>query len=172
MIKRLLPYIFLNILISALTTLLVLSLWERARQPSLFGLPTAVPQPVVLSSPEATTVLLPKATPTLPPLDPPLIMIEGVLAAGDLEHEAVLLKRLGDGDLWLGDWRLTNGRDQVYRFPDLLLSKNGSIRVYTRRGNNTVIELFWGLDAPLWHSGDRIRLLDSQGNLRAEYTIP
>ncbi|WP_299025477.1 lamin tail domain-containing protein [uncultured Thermanaerothrix sp.] len=175
MLKRLLPYILLNVLVSALTTLVVLTLWDRAQRPAPLGqnLPTWAPAP-----PEATleiqspSALLVSPTPTLPTLDQAWITIAEVLAPGDLQHEAVLLKRLGDGDLWLMGWRLLTPRGQSFEFPNLTLSKNGSIRIYTRRGNNTVIELYWGLETAAWRRGDKVRLLDPEGNLRAEYIIP
>lgn len=175
MLKRLLPYILLNVLVSALTTLVVLTLWDRAQRPAPLGqnLPTRAP-----ASPKATLeiqtspALLLSPTPTLPTLDQAWITIAEVLAPGDLQHEAVLLKRLGDGDLWLMGWHLLTPRGQSFEFPNLTLSKNGSIRVYTRRGNNTVIELYWGLETAAWRRGDKVRLLDPEGNLRAEYIIP
>jgi hypothetical protein len=60
----------------------------------------------------------------------------------------------------------------VFEFPNLTLSPNGSVRIYTRRGTNTVIELYWGLESAAWQRGDKVRLLDPEGNLRAEYIIP
>ncbi|KPL83885.1 hypothetical protein SE15_01255 [Thermanaerothrix daxensis] len=175
MLKRLLPYILLNILVSALTTLIVLSLWDRAQRPALIGqnpasLASATPEAVLEL--QTSMAMLPSATPTLPSLDRAWITIAEVLAPGDLEHEAILLKRLGDGDLWLMGWRLLTPRGQSFEFPNLTLSKNGSIRIYTRRGNNTVIELYWGLETAAWRRGDKVRLLDPEGNLRAEYVIP
>ncbi|MCX8023757.1 MAG: lamin tail domain-containing protein [Thermanaerothrix sp.] len=175
MLKRLLPYILLNILVSALTTLIVLTLWDQAQRPApLVGESRAIPPTMVPAQLQTlpSASIMPSPTPTLPSLDQAWITIAEVLAPGDAEHEAVLLKRLGEGDLWLQGWRLVNPRGQAFEFPNLTLSPNGSVRIYTRRGNNTVIELYWGLESPAWQRGDKVRLLDPEGNLRAEYVIP
>jgi hypothetical protein len=176
MLKRLLPYILLNILVSALTTLIVLTLWDRAQRPAPLAGQSLSTSPAMLPAPTQTLLsaspFLPSPTPTLPSLDQAWITIAEVLAPGDVAHEAILLKRLGEGDLWLKGWRLVNPRGQAFEFPNLTLSPNGSVRIYTRRGNNTVIELYWGLETSAWQRGDKVRLLDPEGNLRAEYIIP
>jgi hypothetical protein len=46
------------------------------------------------------------------------------------------------------------------------------LRLYTRSGANSVIELYWSLTESVWRSGDTATLLDMQGNLRASYTLP
>ncbi len=169
--RRVFPYLVLNVIVSAATTLLVLSLWDR-RQPQALpiatgGIPiaeTAPTQPV--DQPPA------QASPTLPPLDTPVIEIEAVIGAGDPAAEAVVLKRVGEGELLLTGWKISNGRGDEYTFPYLVLNKNGSVRLYTRDGANSVIELYWGLSQSVWRSGDIASLTDPEGNLRAAFTIP
>jgi UDP:flavonoid glycosyltransferase YjiC (YdhE family) len=36
----------------------------------------------------------------------------------------------------------------------------------------TVIDLYWGLNDPVWESGEEAQLLDPSGNVRAVYTVP
>jgi len=44
--------------------------------------------------------------------------------------------------------------------------------VFTHAGADSVIELHWGLDQPIWKSGMTVSLLDPLGNLRASFHIP
>jgi hypothetical protein len=169
--KRVIPFLILNIIISAATTLTVLLLWDRTLRP-VQPLPVSVAGsggiPPALSSPQPQ----PEGEATLPPLEEPVILIETVIGAGDLQNEAVLLKRVGEGELLLTGWKLTNGRGAEYTFPYLLLNKNGAVRLYSRAGNNTVMELYWGANQAVFRSGDVVSLYDWQGNLRAAYTLP
>lgn len=167
--KRIVPYLILNILVSAATTLIVLVVWDRVQHPTLSAtsngsLPSAAS--ILSGSSEAST-----QEATLPPLDTPVIRIETVIGAGDLATETIQLQRIGEGDLQLAGWRLESGSKE-YVFPNLTLNKNGSIRLCTRAGQSTVIELFWGLEKAAWKSGDTITLFDYAGNERASYTIP
>ncbi|MEW6505427.1 MAG: lamin tail domain-containing protein [Chloroflexota bacterium] len=168
--KRVIPFLILNIIISAATTLTVLLLWDRSLRP-------AQPLPVRVGStggipPVSSPQPLPEGEATLPPLDEPVILIETVIGAGDLQNEAVLLRRVGEGELLLTGWKLTNGRGVEYVFPYLLLNKNGAVRLYSRAGNNSVMELYWGATQAVFRSGDVVSLYDWQGNLRASYTLP
>lgn len=164
--KRIFPYLILNIAISAATTLAVLAIWDRVQHPlTLAGNP---PQSLPTTAPDSVT---PQAQPTLPPLDQPVIRIETVIGAGDLASETVQLQRIGEGELQLAGWWL-EGSGQKFTFPSLTLNKNGSIRLYSRSGQSTVIELYWGLDKAAWKPGDTLRMFDPQGNQRATYTIP
>lgn len=169
--RRVFPYLILNVIVSAATTLLVLSLWDQRQPQSLpissGGIPiaeSAPTQPVDVPSAQVSA--------TLPPLDTPVIAIEAVIGAGDPAVEAVVLKRVGEGELLLTGWKISNGRGNEYTFPYLVLNKNGSVRLYTRNGTNSVIELYWGLAESVWRSGDTASLTDPQGNLRAAFTIP
>jgi hypothetical protein len=166
--KRIFPYLVLNVVLSAVTTLAVLAIWDRVQQPQLVGGTGGIP----LSTPPVSPTAVPSAEqPTLPPLDQPVIRIETVIGAGDLAVETVQLQRIGEDQLQLAGWWL-EGNGLKYTFPALTLNKNGSVRLYTRAGQNTVIELYWGLDRAAWKSGDTLAIYDSQGNQRAAYTIP
>jgi hypothetical protein len=157
--RALIYYIFLNIIISALTTLSVLWIWDYV-QSSAGKNPPA-------SDLSSTTETVP-----VPPLGQQVIKIENVFGMADLEKEVVLLKREGEGELWLTGWRMKDLQGHTYTFPKLLLNKDGAVQVYTHTGTDSVITLYWGLSQAIWNSGDRVTLLDPQGNLRAEYNIP
>jgi hypothetical protein len=46
------------------------------------------------------------------------------------------------------------------------------VNVFTKEGSNTVSELYWGLDQPVWKSGEIATLRDPAGEVRATYLIP
>ncbi len=103
------------------------------------------------------------------------VIIERVVAAGDLEKEMVVLKHRGDGELSLVGWRLQDGQGHEFvfpEFPQLTLFGGGAVNVYTKAGANSVVELFWGLDQAIWRSGITVTLVDAQGMARGTYRIP
>jgi hypothetical protein len=157
--KTLTYYILLNILISALTTLTVLWIWDRV-------------QLLSVKEPLSPTPTRPIETVPVPSITQEIIKIDNVFGMADLENEVVLLKRVGEGELWLTGWQLKDTYGHTYTFPTLLLNKDGAIQVYTRSGTDTAITLYWGLSRPIWNSGDTVVLYDPQGNLRAQYKIP
>jgi hypothetical protein len=175
-LKRLYPYILLNIFISAATTLAVLWWWDKTQRVDIPIAPTTAPaaalavNPGDAAGPSATES--PAVQPTLPPLTEPVIKIDNVFGAGDAQNEVVLLTRIGEGELQLAGWKLVAGADQSFTFPELSLNKGGAVQVFTRAGKNTVIELYWGLSDPVWQTGKTVTLLDTAGNVRATYTIP
>jgi len=160
--RRLFPYLILNIIVSAATILTILWLWDRSR---IIDLPVLTPLPVA-SSPT------PEDTPTLPPLNRPVILIKNVFGTGDLQNEVVLLNRQGEGELELTGWQLKDGNGHAFTFPKLVLNQDGAVQVFTRAGADSVIELHWGLDQSVWKSGMTVSLLDPLGNLRASFHIP
>jgi hypothetical protein len=101
-----------------------------------------------------------------------VIEVGEVVGAGNLNNEGVLLRRVGDGELHLNGWRLEDNAGHRFTFPDIVLFKGGSVRVFSRAGNNTVNELYWSLDKAVWISGHSVVLYDDQGNSRASALVP
>ena len=137
---------------------------------------TAMPSTTVASSthlPSATATheASASATPTQEGQQPQVI-IEAVIGAGVLDSERVQLLRKGVGELSLAGWRLEDGTGNVYFFPDLTLYTGGTINLNTRSGQDTVMDLFWGLHAPIWQSGKVAMLYDAENELRSYFTIP
>jgi len=168
--KRIFPYLIINVIVSAAVTLIVLAVWDRVQHPQLSAGTGGVPEAPAEANtiPNTTTT---QVQPSLPPLDEPVIRIETVIGAGDLATETVQLQRIGEDALQLAGWWL-EGNGLKYTFPALTLNKNGSVRLYSRAGQSTVIELYWGLQSAAWKTGVTVTLHDSQGNQRASYTIP
>jgi hypothetical protein len=163
-LKRLLPYIILNILVSAATTWAVMTWWSNAQSSQT----VAAPAFTLPSQPTAASISNPTAIPT----NIKVVEIAAPAGAGNLANESVIIKRLGDGELSLNGWRLDDNAGHRFTFPDVMLFKDGSIKVYTRAGSNSVNELFWGLQEPVWASGKTVSLTDNHNILRASFTIP
>jgi LysM repeat protein len=103
------------------------------------------------------------------------VVIDSVIGAGDLDSERVLLKHRGEGELSLVGWRLEDSKGNVFvfpQFPQLTLFSGGAVNVHTKSGANTVVDLYWSLDHPVWESGAIVSLKDAQGNVRSTYTVP
>jgi len=103
------------------------------------------------------------------------VAIDSIIGAGDLDTERVLIKHRGGGQLSLVGWRLEDDRGNAFIFPrspELILYPEGAVNIYTKVGVNTVVDLFWGLDAPVWTSGSNVILRDADGNVHAKYVVP
>lgn len=137
---------------------------------------TSIPPTIVASPtlrPSATTTHGPTPTATQTQIgQEPQVIIDTVIGVGVLANERVVLLRTGEGELSLAGWRLEDGMGNDYTFPQLTLYKGGAINLNTRSGENTVVDLFRGLTAPIWRSGKTVSLYDSQNQLRSSYTIP
>lgn len=104
-----------------------------------------------------------------------IVLIDSVIGPGDLETEKVLLKHQSQGELSLAGWQLEEENGSVYVFPavpNLTLFDNGAVYIHTGAGTDSVIDIYWGLTAPVWQSGDTVILRDDQGNIRDTYPIP
>jgi LysM repeat protein len=109
------------------------------------------------------------------PVPEGVIVIKNVVGAGDINTERVLLKFTGEGELSMVGWRLEDQDGNRFEFPQspaLTLFTDGAVYIFTKPGTNSVIELFWGSDQPVWQSGEVVTLLDNEGKVRANYTIP
>jgi LysM repeat protein len=137
---------------------------------------TSIPPTIIASAtprPSATLTQGPKPTSTATMIgQEPQVVIDSVIGAGVLANERILIRRAGDGELSLAGWRLTDGEGNQYIFPQLTLYKDGAININTRLGQNTVVDLYWGLTSPLWGPGKVISIFDPQNNLRETYTLP
>ncbi|MFU8826931.1 MAG: lamin tail domain-containing protein [Brevefilum sp.] len=167
-------FILVNILISASITLSVLWLWERAhpRPEVLISCPPATAVADSPNSDDGTTTVLEEAV-SLPNLNEDLaINIRTIVGAGDLTVEYVEIINQGQNPADLTAWQLAGQNGQTFTFPALILNSGGAIKVFSKAGTNSVIELFWQSDQPIWRSGEAARLMDATGELVSTYTIP
>lgn len=165
--KNWLPFIILNILVSAGTTLLVLMIWTKAHPPQEIKI--EVPSSTTNQNQLSATVPLDPAN--LPSLDVELVEIQGVIAPGDAKNEYVIIKKLGAEILDLTGWYLMSESSERFEFPKFQILQ-GQVDIYTRSGTNSVNQLFWGQSEAMWHSGDTVVLFDFAGQERAVYQLP
>jgi LysM repeat protein len=126
--------------------------------------PTATPPPGEVPTPLSTSTRDPNA-----PL--PKLEIREVASPGVLTLEAVTIVNTG-GPVDLAGWTLRDESGRRYTFPALTLFEGGAVNVHTQVGQDTVIDLYWGLTEPIWSSSKVVLLNDQAGSLVAKYTVP
>jgi LysM repeat protein len=131
--------------------------------------------------PTPTPTVTPTAVPNIPPTPIPtasftqgevIININEVLAPGDLSNEAISIVNLGSRPVSLEGWQLSDPNGLTFVFPAVTLFGDGAgILLHTKAGQSTALDLYWGLDAPLWQTGDTLTLRDVNGAEQATFTI-
>ena len=171
--KSLLFYILLNVLISAVTTLIVLFIWQLAHPTPDVSITLQNPNGSSSdsSSTESDNAQTPQPTTAFLQEDLSLA-IQSVVGAGNLEMERIQILNESDGAVNLSGWQIQNGRGETFTFPAMILNQDGAVEVYSKAGTNTVIELYWQSDVPVWQSGDTVTLVNANGDLQATYQIP
>ncbi|MFZ3069905.1 MAG: lamin tail domain-containing protein [Anaerolineaceae bacterium] len=166
--KSILPYLLLNILVSGLTVFLVLFFWDRTHP--MPQVPEENPSEVRSATPTQTA--LSKSATSQALAAEVEVTVEGVFGVGDLQLEYILIRNESDQALNLAGWKAVGSPDRSYTFPNLSLNRNGAVRLYSKDGTDSVIELFWGSAQALWKPGDPISLEDPSGAIHATYVIP
>lgn len=173
--KRIVLFLLLNVVVSACTILAVLWLWDPGNRPAFLmpAEPTKVVVPGITTPEVATTTVPATPTPTeIKDIPKGLITIENVIGAGSVASEVIILKRKGSGELKLTNWKLQDENGNTYTFPDLTLYEGGGVFIHSTVGVNTVIDLFWNQNEPIWQQGETVTLIDYLGNIQATYVIP
>lgn len=148
--RRLIVYLVINVIVSALTTLLVLALWTRF---------TLGDFPEFGTSGSENT-------------EPSQLTINAVIGAGDLENERVIIEHIGSEDISLTGWRLRDESGAEYRFPALVVHPGAEVSVYSREGSDGASSLYWDRQVSIWKSGEEASLIDPSGRTQATYTVP
>ncbi len=173
--KRIVLFLLLNVVVSACTILAVLWLWDPGNRPALLkpSEPTKVVVPGI-NPPEVSITEVPATPMPTEVKDIPkgLIAIENVIGSGSVASEVIILKRKGSDELKLTNWKLQDENGNTYIFPDLTLYEGGGVFVHSTVGVNTVIDLFWNQNEPIWQQGETVTLIDYLGNIQATYLIP
>ncbi|HTX79763.1 MAG TPA: lamin tail domain-containing protein [Longilinea sp.] len=164
--KKSIPFLVLNVIVSAITTLVVLVIWSLAHPPA------SVPVSTAQLATQAVTFN--QCDPVNLPADQHPITIQNVIGAGDPQQEEADLLYTGDTALCLNGWKLANDHGDTYSFPSRfqLLANGVTIKVFTAAGSDTPLELHWGSSNAIWQSGGTAKLFDPQGNQRASFKIP
>ncbi|MCH7586498.1 MAG: LysM peptidoglycan-binding domain-containing protein [Chloroflexi bacterium] len=116
----------------------------------------------------ASAALTPTATAT-PEVEPSNVQIMGIAGAGDLEREAIRFLNSG-GIAIMQDWRLDDGEGHTYIFPAFTLHA-GAFNLNIAVGEDTPIDLYWGLDQAILTPGTELTLLDSSGRIQSTFRI-
>ncbi len=140
-------------------------------RPAVTARPIVSPTTHPSSTQETGKIQSPEATITPNAANLQLVVINGVIGSGDVETESVRLLNTGTEILMAG-WTLDDGEGIAYNFPDFILYSTGAIDVRTRSGNNTTIDLYWGLDQAVWTQGKVIYLRNSNGDLVSSFIVP
>jgi hypothetical protein len=115
---------------------------------------------------------VPTPIPTLTPVPASDIQLTlEILNPGDPVKEVAYIVNHG---LYvrLTGWILSDGRGDVYTFPDFGLGGGGAgIGVHTGSGVNTPADLYWGRPATVWKKGDVAALKDSSGTVVAAFNV-
>ena len=160
--KRVSFYLILNIVVSALTTWLVVSLMLRFDVLPAFG---------------TAEILIPADSPGFDSLaagvvTSDIVEISNVIGAGDIDIEYVEIQHIGEIELALEGWELVDEQGNTFTFPGLTLHSGGAVRVYSKVGPLSAIELYWGLDGSVCNSGERVVLLDAENEPQASFEVP
>ncbi len=133
--------------------------------PSLDSPAYSQPTPALyLNTPQATITPIPNA-------EAARVVIYGVDGAEELEEEYVRLLNTG-GEVSMAGWTLDDGEGREYPFPAFTFYTTGAVHVHTRAGDDTSIDLYWGLDEPVWLPGKLITLRDASGVVQSTFKIP
>ena len=153
--KRLLYYLLLNVIVSVCATASVLFIYDRYyRNPA--------PQMLENRPTQASSAAQ----------EPAKMEITTVVGAGIPSSEMIVLRNTGQIQANLTGWKLHDEDSNVYTFGELTLPSGGAIQLHTAPGKDTLIDLYWGLTAPAWRSGEIVTLLDSAGTVRSVYKVP
>jgi LysM repeat protein len=138
----------------------------------LGGLATETPV-AATPEPDQQEPPTPIPTDTLPEDGEVDVRISSVTGAGELEGEAVQISNLGSRQIALLDWKLADADGHHYQFGQVTLFGDGAaIQIHTGAGQDGPADLYWGLEEPIWTSGERVTLLDAEESIVATFDIP
>jgi hypothetical protein len=149
--RRLVLYILLNALVSALVTGTILYFYDRANPKA--NCCTGETIPTIASGSLNASIL-------------------NANGAGVLASESVSIQNNGSDPIQLSGWMLKDGKGNIYIFPKLTLYPGGTVQVHSGTGSDTAADLYWQLSAPVWKSGSLVALYDTQNIARAFYRVP
>ena len=95
-----------------------------------------------------------------------------VIGAGIPSSEMLVIRNTGQSEANLTGWTLQDQQSNVYTFKEVTILPGGAIQLHTAPGANSLIDLYWGLSASVWSSGETASLIDAQGTARSVYKVP
>lgn len=136
--------------------------------PTITGTPYT---PTPTSTVTPTRTITPTPTETLPP-GFHILHIEHSPDFDELD-EYVSIKNATGQTVDMDDWILKNDHNpaDIYTFPKFSLKSGRTVKVWTKWGENSSTDLYWGSTEPVWNDGgDRAYLRDSENEFIAGYS--
>ena len=152
-LRRLALYLFSNIIVSAIVAGTVIYFYNRSH-------------PVVCITPLPNAATLPAGRGSVN------VVIAGVIGVGNLMDERMVIQNTGTEEFVLTGWYLSDNKGLIYTFPALSLHPGAKVQVHTGAGKDTPTDLYWGLPAAVWASGELAGLYDTHNIVRAFYRVP
>jgi hypothetical protein len=88
----------------------------------------------------------------------------------NLNMEWIEISNQGASDENMAGWKLEDGQNHTYTFPDFILKAGSSARIHTGTGSDTSDDLYWNRNTPIWNNdGDTATLIDAAGNIASSY---
>ncbi len=136
--------------------------------------PTDTPEPELTSTP-----VLPTDTP-LPPTTTPTPLVQAHVriayieydppGSNDVAGEYVYLQNQA-GTANMTSWTLCDNAEHCFTFPTFILVAGSTVQVWTKSGENTATDLYWGSESAIWdNTGDTAYLRDSNGMLVHQFS--
>ena len=170
--KKLIFYIVLNIVVSVITIISVLYLWENTKLKNMLFDSSDIPTEIGSGDPSSDEVAVTEKL---------LIEIGEVGGIGNLATEYVRLVRPESepGDtISLQNWSIKDETNHQYNILEqsgvasLDLHGQGAVNIYTKEGDSNPIELYLDLSDSIWQPGETVSLIDPEGEVHDTYLIP
>lgn len=89
----------------------------------------------------------------------------------DLAGEHLIIRNDSPEEVNLQSWRLIDAAGNDYVFDSRVLQPGDSVALWSKRGQDTAEELYWGRRQSVWNDrGDTAALRDATGSLRSLFT--
>jgi hypothetical protein len=150
---RLISYLLVNVIVSALVAGTVIYFYDRAH-------------PAVCITPLANGATL------SPDSGDVNVNIVGIAGVGTFKDERIIIQNSGTRELVMIGWYLTDNSGLTYTFPQLTLYTGVKVQIHTASGTDTPTDLYWGRSSPIWTSGELAILYDTHAVARSIYRVP
>jgi micrococcal nuclease len=136
--------------------------------------PTNTPTPTLAFTVTPTPTQTKTATPTRTPTQTPGVYILDIeYNPSNSIDEYVAIENNGNNSVDMTDWYIKEDRQGLrYNFPDhFSLGSDKSVKIWTKTGQNTSSNLYWGRTEPAWNNNsDTAYLRDDDGDLVDTYS--
>ena len=198
---KVLGFLLINILVSAITTWVVVRTLVPplaqatslvASAPSAPATTNATQDSALFSkSPSGTSAPDPNAT-TIPnapvnanaaatPHPTPTLLKAGTKSTVNVRISSVIypgqlsrevIVMVNEGEqVDMTGWQMVPVRGTPYVFGQVVVFKNSFVNLHTTTGADVPTDLFWGLGEPMWQSGDELKLLRKDGSVASTFTV-